>query len=98
MSDSDRPEPLAGDDAVFDAKPACTALVPIARAASRSPAFGPSLTRPNSTFVAHLIATAEHAPQTRQLRRATPAAARDAYTAIRTIPLPYPHARQVIQA
>jgi hypothetical protein len=42
-----------------------------------------SLTRPNSTFIAHLIATAEQAPQTRHLRRATPADAQSAYCEIR---------------
>ena len=35
--------------------------------------------RPDASFVAHLIATAEHTPQTRALRRATPAAARAMY-------------------
>lgn len=35
--------------------------------------------RPDASFVAHLIAMAEHAPQTRALRRATPAAARAMY-------------------
>jgi hypothetical protein len=37
--------------------------------------------RPNSIFVTHLIATAEQDPQTRTLRRATPADALTAYTA-----------------
>jgi hypothetical protein len=32
-------------------------------------------------FVTHLIATAEHAPQTRSFRRATPAVAQSAYRA-----------------
>jgi hypothetical protein len=31
--------------------------------------------RPSSTFLAHLIATTQHAPQTRQRRRAEPASA-----------------------
>lgn len=35
--------------------------------------------RPDASFVAHLIAMAEHTPQTRTLRRATPAAARATY-------------------
>jgi hypothetical protein len=35
--------------------------------------------RPDASFVAHLIATAEHTPQTRALRRATPATARAMY-------------------
>ncbi len=42
------------------------------------------LPRPNSTFVTHLIATAEQVPQTRSLRRATPADAQTAYGARRS--------------
>src|SRR3954452_21420682 len=34
---------------------------------------------PRADFVTHLIATAEHVPQTRTLRRATPADAKAAY-------------------
>jgi hypothetical protein len=37
------------------------------------------LTRPDSTFITHLIATAEQEPQTRNLRRATYADAQMAY-------------------
>jgi hypothetical protein len=37
--------------------------------------------RPISTFVTQLIATAEQLPQTRPLRRATPADAQSAYKA-----------------
>jgi hypothetical protein len=39
------------------------------------------LSRPNSIFVTHLIATAEQVPQTRGLRRATAADAQSAYRA-----------------
>ena len=46
---------------------------------------------PNSTFVAHLIATAEHVPQTRSLRRATPA---DALSAYRSHQAPKVHGRR----
>jgi len=42
-----------------------------------------SLPRHDPTFVAHLIATAEQAPQTRSLRRATAADAQAAYGASR---------------
>jgi len=38
--------------------------------------------RPDPTFVAHLIATAEQLPQTRSLRRATPADALSAYRSV----------------
>jgi hypothetical protein len=41
------------------------------------------LIRPDPGFVTQLIATAEQAPQTRFLRRATPAAAKIAYGAAR---------------
>lgn len=35
--------------------------------------------RPEASFIAHLLATADHAPQTRALRRTSPAAARATY-------------------
>jgi hypothetical protein len=38
-------------------------------------------TRPAAAFLAHLIATAQQAPQTRARRRAAPADAQYAYTA-----------------
>jgi hypothetical protein len=83
MSDNDRPEPTADDDVALDAEPVCTALVPIARPAPRSASSSQPLSRPNSTFIAHLIATADQAPQTRHLRRATPADAQSAYCVTR---------------
>jgi hypothetical protein len=39
------------------------------------------VTRPDPSFVAHLIATAAQVPQTRNLRRAAPSDAQSAYTA-----------------
>jgi hypothetical protein len=39
------------------------------------------ITRPDPTFVTHLIATAEQVPQTRNLRRAAPSDASTAYAA-----------------
>lgn len=52
------------------------ALVPV-----EPPARMPELrsTRPDASFVTHLIAMAEQTPQTRTLRRATPADARAVY-------------------
>jgi hypothetical protein len=80
MSDTDRPE-LAMDVGVpADAKSPCVALVPMVTAARWSQICSSRRSLPNSTFVAHLIATAEHVPQTRSLRRATPADALTAYT------------------
>ena len=70
------------DDGVpADAKPPCVALVPMVTAANWSQVPSSQRSLPNSTFVAHLIATAEHVPQTRCLRRASPADARTAYSA-----------------
>jgi hypothetical protein len=70
----------AVEDGVFeDAEPACVALVPVAPSMqflSKLP-----LPRPDSTFVTHLIASAEQVPQTRRLRRATSADAQLAYAA-----------------
>jgi hypothetical protein len=61
-------------------EPASVALVPLARRAARSHPTT-ALPRPNSSFVAHLIATAEQDPQTRTLRRASSADAQNAYGA-----------------
>src|SRR5471032_815840 len=101
MTGSDRAETMADDGVLSDAKPACMALVPVASAASWSHPAGPlkaPLTRPDPGFVTHLIATAEQAPQTRHLRRATPADANSAYTANRQGPQTGYRARQVVQA
>ncbi|MEA2867295.1 MAG: hypothetical protein QOE39_2010 [Bradyrhizobium sp.] len=77
MLSTDQPEQTGDDGVHADAKPACMALVPIVQSAQWSD-IPSQLSRPNSIFVAHLIATAEQVPQTRSLRRATPL---DAYTA-----------------
>jgi hypothetical protein len=71
------------EDGVFeevfeDLEPPCVALVPLAPEltwARKMP-----LPRPNPSFVTQLIATSEQVPQTRNLRRATPADALSAYT------------------
>ncbi len=52
------------------------ALVPLERAEHISVLRS---ARPEASFVAHLIATAELTPQTRSLRRATPATAQATY-------------------
>ena len=83
MLSIDRPEQMV-EDGVFTedadaacAEAACTALVPVVPTVQWSqPAH---LQRPDSTFVTQLIATAEHDPQTRALRRATLADAQSAY-------------------
>jgi len=52
------------------------ALVPVERPLQASAV---RVARPDASFVAHLIAMAEQAPQTRTLRRETPTVARGAY-------------------
>jgi hypothetical protein len=81
MLSSGRPEQTVEDGVVADAKPACVALVPVIPVAPWSRASHLEPSRPNSIFVTHLIATAEQVPQTRSLRRATPADAQTAYQA-----------------
>jgi hypothetical protein len=48
-----------------------TAVIPLAAPSPHRTIH--SSGRPDAAFVAHLIATADHAPQTRMLRRAAPA-------------------------
>ena len=80
MPGCDQSEPTADDSILMEAKPACVALVPVVQAQwSQIPSR--ELTRPDSTFLTHLIATAEQVPQTRSLRRATPFDAQIAYNA-----------------
>lgn len=83
MSGTDRPEQTLDECFLADAKPACVALVPMVQQAQWSPAPGSEVSRPNSIFVTHLIATAEQVPQARTLRRATAADAQSAYRANR---------------
>jgi hypothetical protein len=81
MLDTGRPEQTTDDGVLADARPASTALVPMVTSAQWSQIPGHQLCRSDSTFVTHLIATAEHVPQTRSVRRATPADAQTAYSA-----------------
>ncbi|QWG26147.1 hypothetical protein KMZ93_25615 [Bradyrhizobium sediminis] len=64
-----------------DAGPACVALVPMVQRTEWTGTASQPPSRPTSTFVTQLLATAEYAPQTRRLRRATAADARTAYSA-----------------
>jgi hypothetical protein len=80
MLDSGRPVETVDGGIPVDEKPACVALVPVVSSAQWSrPSQRPS--RPDSTFLTHLIATAEQDPQTRTLRRASLADAQTAYGA-----------------
>ena len=67
------------DGVVTDEKPACVALVPVVPTVHWSQVPEQPLSR--ADFLTQLIATAEHIPQTRSLRRATPADAKAAYGA-----------------
>lgn len=67
------------EDGVFeDVAPPCDALVPLAQELTWARKI--MLPRPDPSFVTQLIATAEQVPQTRNLRRATPADAQSAYS------------------
>jgi hypothetical protein len=62
----------------------CVALVPLNATPERPVRSDHTLNRPDPRFVAHLIAMAEHSPQTRPLRRAGPAVAQAAYGSLAT--------------
>jgi hypothetical protein len=81
MSDSGQPEQAVDGGGVADAKPACVALVAVAQPTEWTGRANQQPSRPASTFVAQLLATAEQAPQTHGLRRTTAADARTAYSA-----------------
>ena len=82
MSDNARPEQAVDDSGgAADVRPACVALVPVAQPTEWTGRAHQPPTRPASTFIAQLLATAEQAPQTRALRRATVADAQTAYSA-----------------
>lgn len=59
------------------------ALVPMVQPTEWTRTASQQPSRPASTFVTQLLATAEYAPQTRSLRRATAADAQTAYSANR---------------
>jgi hypothetical protein len=75
----DRSEEILDGEFVNADEPACVELVPVAQTVHWSPRS--AVPRPDPTFVAQLIATADQAPQTRSLRRASPADAQSAYGA-----------------
>lgn len=79
MLDSDRPEQTVDDGVQTNVRSPCVALVPVIPTVHWSRV--PDQQASRADFVTHLIATAEHAPQTRSLRRATPADAQTAYRA-----------------
>lgn len=76
MTGAGHPEVII-DAEVVDIPTASTELVPLSARPDISPKA--PLGRPDASFVTQLIATADHAPQTRNLRRASCADAQAAY-------------------
>ncbi|XIA65922.1 hypothetical protein ACFIOY_07115 [Bradyrhizobium sp. TZ2] len=79
MLNIDRSEEILDGEFANADEPACVELVPVTQSVHWSPT--PAMPRPDPTFVAQLIATADQAPQTRSLRRASLADAQTAYGA-----------------
>jgi hypothetical protein len=79
MFDTERSEDIL-DGEVLDADgSACVALVPVTQTVHWSRKS--TMARADPTFVTHLIATADQAPQTRSMRRASIEDAQTAYGA-----------------
>ena len=77
MLDTDRSEQVL-DGEVLDAdEPGCVALVPVTQPVQWSRKSATA--RPDPSFLTHLIATADQAPQTRSMRRASIEDAQTAY-------------------
>jgi hypothetical protein len=79
MLDTERSEDIL-DGEVLDADGrGCVALVPVTQTVHWSRKS--TMARPDPTFLTHLIATADQAPQTRSMRRASIEDAQTAYGA-----------------
>ena len=77
MLDTERSEDILDGEVLGADAPACVALVPVTQTvywARKS-----TTARPDPTFLAHLIATADQAPQTRNMRRGSIEDAQTAY-------------------
>jgi hypothetical protein len=81
MHGADRPDEILDGEFVDLDEPTGTGLVPVTQSAHWLRRAAP---RPDPTFVAQLIATADRAPQTCGLRRASLADAQTAYRASQT--------------
>jgi hypothetical protein len=79
MLDTERSDDILDGEVLDAAAPACVALVPVTQSVHWSPKT--AMAPPDPTFVTHLMATADQAPQTRSLRRASLADAQTAYGA-----------------
>jgi hypothetical protein len=73
---------VTAQSASAPAKVTSVALVPVAAAPWRPAPTVQGLTRPDPSFVTHLIAMAEMSPQTRLLRRAAPEDVQAAYRSV----------------
>ena len=78
MLEIDRSDKILDGEFVDIDEPASTELVTVTQSVRMSPGLAP---RPAPTFIAQLIATADQAPQTRRLRRASLSDAQTAYGA-----------------
>ena len=81
MLDIDRSDEILDGEFVSLDEPASVELVPVTQSVQW--ARRTATPRPDPTFIAQLIATADQAPQTCKLRRASPADAQVAYGASR---------------
>lgn len=81
MLDMDRSDEILDGEFVSLDEPASVELVPVTQSVPWT--HRTATPRPDPTFLAQLIATADQAPQTRSLRRASPADAQVAYGASR---------------
>lgn len=79
MFDTDRSEDILDGEVLNADAPACVALVPVAQTVHW--VRKSTMARPDPSFLAHLIATADQAPQTRSLRRSSIEDAQTAYGA-----------------
>ncbi len=77
MTATEHPGTIIDAEVVSAALPASVALVPVSDRVEFLPKL--PLTRPDPSFVTQLIATAEQAPQTRNMRRGSCADAQAAY-------------------
>jgi hypothetical protein len=82
MLDADRSDEFLDGEFVNLDEPPCRDLVPVTQSVNWS--HRAASPRPDPTFLAQLIATADQAPQTRGLRRASLADAQTAYGASQT--------------
>jgi hypothetical protein len=95
MLGTDQPVEIIEPGSAEDAKPACTELVPLAEPV-RWTNHLPRRLLPDPTFVTQLIATSEHFPQARSLRRAEVSDALSAYAPAPKVPCSGLRTRQSI--